>query len=100
MCVMGAKWGEATVLHAQSKKESRSGIENGGLLVGANLGMASGVMGWIAHPCSPPPTPHLPNSYAEALNLRMWLCLEIRSLKGWLRARQPTPVFLPLEPHG
>ena len=48
VCVMGGKQGEATVLRAQSKREARSRIENGGLLVGANSGMASGVMGWIA----------------------------------------------------
>lgn len=29
------------------KGKQESGIENGGLLVGANSGMASGVMGWV-----------------------------------------------------
>lgn len=65
----GWEQGKATVWSAQPKREARSGTENGGLLV-------SGVMGWIASPAAP----GLPDSYAEALNLRMWLYLEIGSL--------------------
>ena len=92
----GWEQGEATVPRAHPKREARSGTENGGLLGGANSGMASGVMGWIASPAAP----GLLNSYAEALNLTMWLYLEIGSLKRWLRAWQPPPIFLPGESHG